>query len=188
MMKEFKPKQLSKEELDKQIQLKLKLKHPELFLSKEESEKWLEEKKDETDVGFIISSLVDDYSQDIEKMEREKAEREKQLPKEMKLSVVKEEEGEVTSEQKVPDPESQPKEEKNGPQEEEELLQDDSAKSPEKVQNDDAEPEELKQANNNSNNKQDQNDDEALFQEEDDYKENEAEDLINRPPLTQSQM
>ena len=98
MMKEFKPKQLSKEELDKQIQLKLKLKHPELFLSKEESEKWLEEKKDETDVGFIISSLVDDYSQDIEKMEREKAEREKQLPKEMKLSVVKEEEGEVTSE------------------------------------------------------------------------------------------
>ena len=41
MMKEFKPKQLSKEELDNQIQIKLKLKHPELFLTKEESEKWL---------------------------------------------------------------------------------------------------------------------------------------------------
>ena len=41
-MKEFKPKNFTIQEYDKQLSNKLKEKNPELFLSKEETDKWLE--------------------------------------------------------------------------------------------------------------------------------------------------
>jgi hypothetical protein len=70
-MKEFKPTNFTIDEYDKLLSNKIKERNPELFLSKEETDKWLDETRAQTDAGYLIDSLVEEYDENITRLEKE---------------------------------------------------------------------------------------------------------------------
>lgn len=68
MLSEYKPQKFTIDEYDKQISEKLKKKHPELFMSQEESEEWLKVNK-ELNLDVIEENLTE-VENNVQKLEK----------------------------------------------------------------------------------------------------------------------